>query len=122
MSLFEKLGSNLVAIPQRPPAFIESKFKPPPLILEIVDSIGIQLSFPETLLPGPISISSPTLNCPDTILPPIIPPCKSLGLVPGLFTSNDLATYNNASSLSFLSGVGITFSIVLIKTSKLTSW
>src|SRR3989344_3239144 len=56
------------------------------------------------IIPGFISITSPTLRDHFFNVPPKTAPCRLFGFVPGLFISKLLATRNRGVSFGFLSG------------------
>ena len=71
----------------------------------------VSLSFIFFAMPGTISISSPTLSMPCMSEPPTTPPLSFDMSAPGLFTSNERATYMRAGSVVSRLGVGMVFSI-----------
>ena len=120
---FVKEGSSFVPIASRPPGPASSTCLPP-VIIDVISVVILSHSFfppLSTLLPGAISISSPTTNFPCKRDPPITPPFKSFGLVPGLLTSKLLATYIKGSLLKSRCGVGILSCMACINTSMLAS-
>ena len=72
-------------------------------------------------MPGRISISSPTLNLPWAMVPPIMPPSNSSIWVPGLFTSKERMMYMRGGLVSSLLGVGMISSMALSSMSMFIS-
>ena len=116
-------GSRSVPNPHNPPAVISSRLPPPPCMLVMVVSMGSQWDlFPFSILrPGPMMISSPSLNVPSTIEPPMTPPVNFVGRVPGRLTSNERAMCITARSSDSRFGVGIVISMASMRMSRFTS-
>ena len=107
-------GSRLVPIATNPPGPNDSLETPLCKLLTLV-VIGSSPFF--VVLPGRISILSPTLILPILTLPPKTPPLRFFGRVPGLFMSNDLATFISKSLFKSLFGVGKSNSMACINKS-----
>ena len=74
-----------------------------------------------TRLPGATSISSPTFSLPCRRVPPITPPLRSLGAVPGELMSKERATCMTGAALRFLlAGSTMAFSIASMRRSMFT--
>src|SRR5438552_462014 len=123
-SAFVRTGSRFVPIAMSPPG--RTSFRAaPPLWRErtVVVRFFHSVRFPTvTCRPGEISISSPTFALPCIRLPPRTPPTIFSGGIPGWFTSKDRATYIFAGFDSSRGLVGITFWIIMSRTSRFTSW
>ena len=112
-------GSRPVPIATRPPGCISFLEIP---LWSVVTLVLIGSRPFLVVFPGLISIESPILIFPFLTVPPRIPPLIFLGIVPGLFMSNDLAISIWKSSFVFFSGVGNKFSITSINKSIFLLW
>ena len=111
---FVNEGSSLVPIAINPPGVATSTVVVPawrPYTSASSTSVA---------MPGLISISSPTLSCPHNNEPPMTPPTKFSGAVPGLLTSKERAIYMRGGFSRSLGGVGMTVSTACINISIFT--
>lgn len=104
------VGSTFNPTPISPPGAAYNKLFYSANNETILENIGVHLTWPYAslvIIPGLISISSPTLSIPYNIDPPATPPFKLSISSPGLFISNDLITIIRGYAVKSLIGNGI---------------
>jgi len=115
LSLLVKDGSMRVPKAMRPPGTANcNSFCSSTLMLVILVLIGWHLTtfwFSYIILPGLISIMSPTLRTPSSMHPPTTPPAKFSMDVPGLLMSNERMIINLGGTFRIRLGTGIQFTI-----------